>query len=85
MKTLNPKIPDQALEPIKKKIKHVINDLGRKIELFNPKKVLVIIEEDPASELLAKRAEEIYSAKTLQKSSIKDLEIPEFLKILGSC
>lgn len=85
MKILNPKIPDQALEPIKKKIQHVINDLDRKIELFNPKKILVIIEEDPAGEVLAKRAEELYSATTLQKSSIKDLEIPEFLKILGSC
>ncbi|HMK54973.1 MAG TPA: DUF2100 domain-containing protein [Methanobacteriaceae archaeon] len=85
MKILNPKIPDQALGPIKKKIQHVINDLDRKIELYNPKKVLVLIEEDQAGEILAKRAEKLYSSITLQQSSVKDMEVQEFLKILGSC
>jgi hypothetical protein len=82
MRILNPKIPEKALEPIKVKIEHVKNDLDRKIQSFNPKKVLVVIEKDKAGEILAERAEKLFNSSKIEKESIKDMEIQDFLKIL---
>ncbi len=82
MRILNPKIPEKALEPIKVKIEHVKNDLDRKIQSFNPKKVLIVIEKDNAGKILAERAEELFNSSKIENESIKDMEIQDFLKIL---
>ncbi|MDD1764316.1 MAG: DUF2100 domain-containing protein [Methanobacteriaceae archaeon] len=85
MRILNPKIPEKALEPIKIKIEHVKNDLDRKIQSFNPKKVLVVIEKDEAGKILAKRAKKLFNSSKIEEKSIKDMEIQDFLKILKKC
>jgi hypothetical protein len=82
MQVLNPKIPEKALEPIKIKIEHVKNDLQRKIQTFDPEKVLVVIEKDKAGEILAYGAEKLFNSSKIENESIKDLEIQDFLKIL---
>jgi hypothetical protein len=82
MKILNPKIPEKALEPVKKKIKRAKSDIERKKDLFKTDDILVIIENDPAGDMLAKRAIEIYNARKIQKNNIKDLEVNDFLKIM---
>lgn len=82
MRILNPKIPEKALEPIKVKIEHVKNDLDRKIQSFNPKKVLVVVEKDKAGEILAERAEKLFNSSTIKNENIKDMEIQDFLRVL---
>jgi hypothetical protein len=82
MRILNPRIPEKALEPIKVKIEHVKNDLDRKIQSFNPKKVLVVIEKDKAGKILAERAEKLFNSSKIENESIKDMEIQDFLNIL---
>lgn len=82
MKLLNPKIPESALEPIKKKISHVKNDMSRKMDQFATQNVLVVVEDDKTGQLLAKRAEEIYRAKIFKKNNLKELEAFEFKKAL---
>jgi hypothetical protein len=82
MQLLNPKIPDSALEPIKKKISHVKNDISRKMSELNAENVLVVVENDKSGEILAKRAEDLYSAKVIKKSSLKDVNVLEFRKSL---
>jgi hypothetical protein len=78
MMLINPKIPEQALEPIKKKIYHVKNDIKRKKYQFQVKDILVVVENDKAGEVLAKRAEIIYGAKILKTESLKDMNVHEF-------
>lgn len=82
MRILNPKIPETALEPIKKKISHVKNDINRKMEQFNVQEILVVVENDKPGEILAKRAEDIYGAKVMMRDSLKDIDAIEFKKTL---
>jgi hypothetical protein len=82
MRILNPKIPESALEPIKKKISHVKNDIKRKMNDLEIKNILVVVENDKAGEILAKRAEDLYDAKIFKKASLKDVDIIEFRQIL---
>ena len=83
MKIINPKIPEAALGAISKKIEHVKNDINRKMNSFNLEKILVIIESDKASELLGKRAEEIYNADVITLNNLKDLTPEEFKNIIA--
>jgi hypothetical protein len=83
MKIINPKIPEAALGAISKKIEHVKNDINRKMNSFNLEKILVIIESDKASELLGKRAEEIYNADVITLNNLKDLTPKEFKNIIA--
>ena len=82
MRILNPKIPETALEPIKKKISHVKNDINRKMEQFDVQEILVVVENDKSGEILAKRAEDIYGARVMSRDSLKDTNILEFRKAL---
>ncbi|WP_424354165.1 DUF2100 domain-containing protein [Methanobacterium sp. MBAC-LM] len=82
MKIINPKIPEAALGAISKKIEHVKNDIDRKMSSLNLEKILVIIESDKASELLGKRAEEIYNANVVTLDNLKDLTPEEFKDII---
>lgn len=82
MRILNPKIPETALEPIKKKISHVKNDINRKMEQFDTQQILVVVENDKSGEILAKRAEDIYSAQVMAMDSLKDTSVLEFQKAL---
>ncbi|CDG65809.1 MAG: hypothetical protein PWQ15_840 [Methanobacterium sp.] len=82
MKILNPKIPESALEPIKKKISHVKNDINRKREQLGAQEILVVVENDKSGELLAKRAVELYQAKVMKRDNLKDVDVLEFRKIL---
>lgn len=82
MKIINPKIPEAALKPISKKIEHVKNDIDRKMSSLNLEKILVIVESDKASELLGKRAEEIYNANVVTLDNLKDLTPEEFKNII---
>ncbi len=83
MKILNPKIPETALEPIKKKIKHVKNDIERKIKQFNLKSIIVLVEKDKPGEVLGKRAEELYNARLISKDNLKDITMGEFIAIVS--
>ena len=83
MKTLNPRLPDNALESIEKKISHVKNDINRKKEQFNLENILVVVEKDRAGEILADRAEEIYSAEIISIEGLKDITAGEFLKLIS--
>ncbi len=82
MKIINPKIPDAALGAISKKIEHVKNDINRKMSSLNLEKILVIVESDKASELLGKRAEEIYNANVVTSNNLKDITPEEFKNII---
>lgn len=82
MRVLNPKIPDTALEPIKKKISHVKNDIVRKMEQLDCQQILVVVENDKSGKILAKRAENLYGARVMIRDSLKDTSILEFQKAL---
>ena len=82
MKIINPKIPEAALGAISKKIEHVKNDINRKMSSISLEKILVIIESDKASELLGKRAEEIYDANVVTLDNLKDMTPEEFKDII---
>ena len=82
MRILNPKIPETALEPIKKKISHVKNDINRKMEQFDVEQILVVVENDKSGKILAKRAEDLYRAKVMTSDSLKDTSIVEFRQAL---
>lgn len=73
MKQINPKIPDAALKGIATKIEHIHNDIQRKIDSINPKKIIVIGEHDVNGELLAKRAEEQYNATSYLADNLKEI------------
>jgi hypothetical protein len=83
MKLLNPKIPDAALIPIKKKITHVKNDIERKMEQFKLKNIIVLVENDKPGEILGKRAEILYNAQTITKENLKDITVAEFIEIVS--
>lgn len=84
IKEINPHLPESALNPIKKKISKITRDIERKKTQFNVENILVIIEDDKPGQILAKRAQELYNAKTASTDSIKDISAQEFLKILSS-
>lgn len=83
MRLLNPKIPEVALIPIKKKITHVKNDIERKMEQFKLKNIIVLVENDKPGELLGKRAETLYNAQTITKKNLKDITFDEFIEIVS--
>jgi hypothetical protein len=83
MKLLNPKIPEAALVPIKKKIIHVKNDIERKMEQFQLKNIIVLVENDKPGEILGKRAEILYNAQTVTKENLKDITVDEFIAIMS--
>ncbi len=83
MKLLNPKIPEAALVPIKKKIASVKNDIERKMEQFKLKNIIVLVENDKPGELLGKRAETLYNAQTITKENLKDITIDEFITMVS--
>ncbi len=83
MKILNPKIPETALDPINKKIKHVKNDINRKMEQFSLKDIIVIVENDKPGQILGKRAKELYNARLVIKDNLKDISIEEFITIVS--
>jgi hypothetical protein len=85
MKKLNPKIPEKALEPVKKKINRVKEDIERKKSVFNTESILVTVTGDLAGQILSERAEEFYNARKIQNANLKDIEINEFLKMLRNC
>lgn len=82
MKELNPKIPEQALQSIDKKIEHIKNDIKRKTESLKPEKIVILAENDLNGQLLAKRAEEQYDAVSYLESNLKDTSDLDFLKII---
>lgn len=83
MKLLNPKIPEAALVPIKKKIIHVKNDIDRKMKQFKLKNIIVLVENDKPGEILGKRAEILYNAQIIIKDNLKDLTVDEFVAIMS--
>jgi hypothetical protein len=85
MRLLNPKIPEKALGPIKKKISHVKNDITRKLNQFNIENMVVVVENNKPGEILAKRAEEVYGAKVIKSESLKDMNVLEFKRLLERC
>lgn len=82
MRILNPKIPENALEPIKKKISHVKNDIKRKMSDLEAENIMVVVEKDKSGKILAKRAEDIYGAHLIEKDSLKDIDVVEFKQSL---
>lgn len=83
MKILNPKIPEAALAGVSKKIEHVKNDIQRKIDNLNLKRILVIVEADKASEALGKRSKEIYNAEVVFLDNLKDITGEKFKEIIS--
>jgi hypothetical protein len=83
MKILNPKIPEAALAGISKKIEHVKNDIQRKIDSLNLEKILVIVEDDNAGEVLGKRSKEIYDAEVVFLDNLKDITSEDFKEIIS--
>jgi hypothetical protein len=83
MKILNPKIPETALIPIKKKIIHVKNDIERKMKQFNLKNIIVLVENDKPGEILGKGAKELYNARLITKENLKDITVEEFIVIVS--
>ncbi|MBM4240864.1 MAG: DUF2100 domain-containing protein [Euryarchaeota archaeon] len=83
MKILNPKIPDDALKPIIKKIKHVKNDIKRKMDSKDLYEVLVIVETDKIGELLAERATELYDARAIKMDNLKDITPDELIGLIS--
>lgn len=83
MKKINPKIPDAALNGIKKKIEHTKNDIQRKTEKLGLDKVLVLVEDDVNGKVLGERAKEYYNAHVFVKEKLKDLNSSELIEILN--
>ncbi len=83
MKLINPKIPDSALIPIEKKINHVKNDIERKMDQFNLKKIIVLVENDKQGKIIGNRAEKLYDAQLITKDNLKDITVSEFITMLS--
>ncbi|AEF96967.1 DUF2100 domain-containing protein [Methanotorris igneus] len=69
MKTINPNIPEKALEGIKKKIEITKNNIAKRIEKTKPSKVVVVVE-DKADELIYNRAKELYNADKIDVNEL---------------
>lgn len=83
MKIINPKIPDTALESIKKKIEHVKNDIKRKMDHLKLNEILVIVERDKAGKLLGERAKNLYDAQVMMVDDLKNITPDEFRDLLS--
>lgn len=83
MKDINPKIPEPALKGISKKIEHVNNDIRRKMEKMDLKKVLIIAEPDTSGNILGKRGKELYSAHVTLESDLKNLSADRLIELLN--
>lgn len=83
MKEINPKLPDNAINGISKKIEHINNDIKRKMENFNLKHVLVLAEPDINGKLLTKRAHEMYSANTHLEDDLKNISGDKLLELIN--
>ena len=68
--------------PIKTKIQHVKNDIERKMEQFNLKNMVVLVENDKSGELLGKRANEFYNAQVVAIDNLKDINVDEFISAM---
>lgn len=84
MQKINPKIHENALEGIKKKIEHTKRDIERKLELFKPELVLVLADNDQTGKLLASRADELYDSQKILTDNFKDMGVQEFLNALSN-
>ena len=82
MKEINPNIPDAALNGISKKIEHVNNDIKRKMEKMDLKKVLIIAEPDISGKILGKRGKDLYSANITLEKDLKDLSADKLIQLL---
>jgi hypothetical protein len=82
MKEINPNIPDAALNGISKKIEHVNNDIKRKMEKMDLKKVLIVAEPDISGKILGKRGKDLYSANITLESDLKDLSADKLIELL---
>lgn len=82
MKEINPNIPDAALNGISKKIEHVNNDIKRKMEKMDLKKVLIIAEPDISGKILGKRGKDLYSANITLEKDLKDLSADKLIELL---
>jgi hypothetical protein len=80
---LNPKIPKSAYKSIRKKIEIVKNDINRKMDFLNLDKVLVVVEQDKAGEILGLRAKELYAADMIQQENLKKTTVDEFLYLIS--
>ncbi len=66
MRVVNPKIPEKALEGIKKKCNIVKEQIAKLINNLNPSKVIVIVDEgNKGDELIYLRAKELYGAEKI--------------------
>ena len=83
MRKINPKIPDNALKGISKKIEHINNDIKRKMEISNLKQILVLAEPDINGELLAKRAKEMYGANTHLENDLKNISGDTLVELIN--
>jgi len=83
MKILNPKIPEAAFTGVSNKIEHVKNDIQRKIDNLNLKRILVIVETDKAGEVLGKCSKEIYNAELVFLDNLKDITSKKFKEIIS--
>jgi hypothetical protein len=82
MKEINPNIPDAALNGISKKIEHVNNDIKRKMEKMDLKKVLIIAEPDISGKILGKRGKDLYNANITLERDLKDLSADKLIELL---
>lgn len=82
MKEINPKIPEAALAGISKKIEHVNNDIKRKMEKMDLKKILIIGEPDITGKILGKRGKDLYNANTSLEKDLKDLSPEKLIELL---
>lgn len=82
MKEINPKIPEAALKGISKKIEHVNNDIKRKMEKMELKKILIIAEPDASGEILGKRGKDLYQAQIALENDLKDLSADKLIELL---
>lgn len=83
MKEINPKIPDNALKGISKKIEHINNDIKRKMESSNLKNILVLAEPDINGKLLTKRAKEMYGANIHLEDDLKNISGDKLVELIN--
>ncbi len=57
--------------------------LNRKMEQFNLKNIIVLVENDKPGEILGKRAEKLYNAHVITKENLKDINVAEFITIVS--
>ena len=80
MKKINPQIPEPALKGIEVKIKHIHNDINKKIEILKPSKIIVLGEKDINGELLSKRSKELFNAESYLTDDFKKITENDIIK-----